>query len=272
MTTAFVLSGGSSLGAVQAGMAEVLIGAGIEPDLIVGCSVGALNGAWLASHPGKDGAASLRDLWLTIRRRDVFPFSPILFLRGLVGRADYMVSPAALARWLAVRAPFFALEQAPLPLHVVATDLQNGTPVVLSTGDAIEALLASSAIPGIFPPVEIDGRLLVDGAISANAPVSQAVALGADTVYLLPTVSDEEGVRPRSAPGVAFQAVTHVLGQASVGEVRANAGRCTLYVVPAPASAGVSPFDFRHSRQLMDLGHETTEAWLAARRPIPAAP
>jgi NTE family protein len=270
MTTAFVLSGGSSLGAVQTGMVEVLSAAGIEPDLIVGSSVGALNGAWLASHPGREGAELLRELWLSVRRRDVFPFSPLRIMNGVLGRADHTVSSAPLARWLSVRAPFFALEQAPLPLHVVATDLLTGTPVVLSSGDAIEALLASCAIPGVFPPVEIGGRLLVDGGISANSPVSQAVALGADTVYLLPTVSDEGGERPRSAPAVAFQAVSHVLGQASQAEVRANAGRCTLFVVPAPVAAGVSPFDFRHSLKLMDMARKTTLVWLRARRPVPA--
>jgi NTE family protein len=270
MTTAFVLSGGSSLGAVQAGMAEVLVAAGIQPDLIVGSSVGALNGAWLASHPGPAGVQLLRDVWLSVRRRDVFPLSPIRIVGGLTGRIDHTVSSAPLARWMAVRAPFFQLEQAAIPLHVVATDLLRGTPVVLSSGDAIEALLASAAIPGVFPPVEINGRLLVDGGLAANTPVSQAVALGADVVYLMPTVSDEPGGRPKGAPAVVFQSMAHLLGNASASEIRANASRCTLYVVPPPASIGVSPFDFRHSRELMDRGRERTEAWMASRRPVSA--
>lgn len=270
MTTAFVLAGGASLGAIQAGMADVLVAAGIQPDLVIGSSVGALNGAWLASHPGPEGAKFLCDVWLSVRRRDIFPVNPLQILRGLAGRTDHTVSSAPLARWLSVRAPFFQLEQAAVPLHVVATDLQAGTPVVLSSGDAIEALLASSAIPGVFPPVEIDGRLLVDGGLAANTPVSQAIDLGADVVYLLPTESEEPGVRPRSALGVTFQSIAHLHGHASVSEIRANASRCNLYVVPPPASLGVSPFDFRQSRQLMDLGRERTEEWIATRRPISA--
>jgi NTE family protein len=272
MTTAFVLAGGASLGAVQAGMVDVLAGAGIEPDLIIGSSVGALNGAWIASHPWPEGAQMLCEVWLSVQRRDVFPISPVRIVRGLAGRIDHTVSSAPLARWLSVRAPFFQLEQAAIPLHVVTTDLQNGTPVVLSTGDAIEALLASSAIPGVFPPVSINGRLLVDGGLAANTPVSQAVDLGADVVYLLPTVGPEgaDPPRPRSAPAVAFQSIIHLLGQASLSEVRANASRCRLYVVPPPASIGVSPFDFRHSRQLIDLARERTKAWIGSREPVPA--
>lgn len=270
MTTAFVLSGGSSLGAVQAGMVSVLIDAGIRPDLIVGTSVGALNGAWLASHPGPAGAQLLREVWLSVRRRDIFPCSPIRIVRGLTGRIDHTVSSAPLARWMAVRAPFFQLEQAPIPLHVLATDLLRGTPVVLSTGDAIEALLASAAIPGVFPPVEINGRLLVDGGLAANTPVSQAVDLGADVVYLMPTISEEPGGRPKGAPSVVFQSMAHLLGNASRSEVRANASRCTLYIVPPPRSIGVAPFDFRHSRELIDLGRESTTKWISSRQPVPA--
>src|ERR1700722_5581137 len=106
MTTAFVLAGGASLGAVQAGMAAVVLEAGIEPDLIVGSSVGALNGAWLASHPGPGGAALLREGGVSGGRGDILPFSPLGIIGGTVGRLDHTVSSAPLARWMSVRAPF----------------------------------------------------------------------------------------------------------------------------------------------------------------------
>lgn len=269
MTTAFVLPGGASLGSIQVGMAEVLIGAGIEPDLIVGTSVGALNGAWLASHLGPAGVNELRDVWLSVRRRDIFPFSPIQCLLGLSGRRDSFVSSAALARWLAVRAPFYQLEQALIPLHLMATDVQTGEPVMLSTGDVIDSLLASTAIPGVYPPVELHGRLLFDGGIAANTAISQAVALGADTVYVLPTAGSQPVSRPRTAAAVGFIAVAHLLGHASHSEVMLNAGRCTLYVVPPPPAAGVSPFDFRHSRELMDAAAASARAWMT--EPVPVA-
>jgi NTE family protein len=268
MTTAFVLPGGASLGAVQVGMAEALSEAGIRPDLIVGASAGALNGAWLAAHPGPNGVAELRELWCTVRRREIFPFSPLRIMLGLLGRKDHVVDAKHLTRWLAARAPLSRLERARIPLHVMATDLATGLPVMLSTGDALDALLASTAIPGIYPPVQLDGRLLVDGGIAADTPISQAVQLGADTVYVMPTVGIDASARPTSAPSVALQALAHVLGHASDNEITANAERCALYVIPALPTRDISPFDFRHSRALIDGALASTREWLTVAKPV----
>jgi NTE family protein len=268
MTTAFVLPGGGSLGALQVGMAEALIDAGIVPELLVGTSAGAVNAAWLAAHPDPAGVAELRRQWLSVRRQEVFPFSPLSIALGLLGRRDYVVKAAPLARWLSARLPFDRLEAAPVPLHVMATDLVTGAPVQLSSGDLIEALLASTALPGIFPPVRIDGRLLVDGGIAADTPITQAVDLGADTVYVLPTVSFSSDGQPSGAFDVALQAIAHLLGNASDSELQANAARCKLYVVPAAPTADLSPFNFRRTRELMDTAREMARQWLPISTPI----
>jgi len=268
MTCAFVLPGGASLGAVQVGMLEALLEAGITPDFIVGTSAGALNGCWLAGHPDVDGVAELRQLWKSVRRKDVFPLSPLGAVRALAGRRDHVVSAGRLERWLSERVPFQRLEDATVPLHVMATDLMTGEPVVLSTGDIVAALLASTAMPGIFPPVSIDGRLLVDGGVTSDTPVPEAVQLGADVIYVLPTVGVERGSRPRSAPGVALLALAHMLGHASDSEVAASAATTTVYVAPAPATGSISPFNFDHSEELMDTGFAATRAWLADPVPV----
>jgi NTE family protein len=272
MTTAFVLPGGGSLGALQVGMAEALIDAGIVPDLLVGTSAGAVNGAWLAAHPDPRGVAELRRQWVSVRRREVFPFSPLSVALGLSGRRDYVVKATSLARWLSARLPFARLEEASVPLHLMATDLVTGAPVRLSSGDLLEALLASTALPGIFPPVRVDGRLLVDGGVAADTPISQAVELGADTVYVLPTVSFSSDGQPRGAFGVALQAIAHLLGDASDSELQANAGRCELYVVPAAPTADLSPFNFNHTRELMDTGREMAQQWLPVAMPMQPVP
>jgi NTE family protein len=227
-----------------------------------------LNGAWLAAYPDRQGAAELRQLWLSVKRRDIFPLSPITLVRGLCGRRDYLVSSDGLKRWLAERVPYGRIEDATVPFHVMATDLLSGDAVRLSAGDLITALLASTAIPGVYPPVWLDGRLLVDGGIAADTPIGEAVGLGADTVYVLPTVGVETGRRPRGASGVALRAMAHVLGHASDSEVEANADRCRLYVVPAPPTSGISPFSFARSRQLVDTARAATEAWLQSARPV----
>jgi NTE family protein len=250
-------------------MAEALCEAGVRPDLIIGTSAGSLNGAWLAAHPGHEGLAKLRNMWLSVRRKDVFPVSPGRFVLGIAGRRDHLVSSDALRRWLEARVPVSRLEDVAIPFHVMATDLMTGGSVRLSTGTLIDALLASTAIPGVFPPVSLGDRLLVDGGISADTPVGEAVDLGADTVYVLPTVGvDDEARRPKGAAAVALQAMAHILGHASDSEIQANADRCNLYVVPAPPTSQLSPFSFAHTRTLIEEARSVTRDWLRTATPM----
>lgn len=189
-TTAFVLSGGASLGAVQVGMLQALADHEIVPDIIVGTSVGALNGAHLAGNPTAAGVAELTELWRPLRTRDIFPVRPRAALAGLFGHETALTSSRPLRRLLERHLRFERLEDAPVPLQVIATDVLTGAEVRLSTGPAIEAVLASAAIPGILPPVEIDGRTLIDGGVANHTPVSAALTLGADRVYVLASSHD----------------------------------------------------------------------------------
>jgi NTE family protein len=155
---AFVLSGGSSLGAIQAGMLRALYERGIAPELIVGTSVGAVNGAYIASRPPTpETAESLGDIWRSLRTFQIFPPSPATALLALVGRRDHLISSDRLSALLASCQQFARLEDAPIPFHVIATDVRNGRPRRLSRGDTLAAVLASAAIPGVYPPVSFDG-------------------------------------------------------------------------------------------------------------------
>jgi len=149
MRTAFVLSGGANLGAAQAGMLAALHEAGVVPDVVVGSSVGAVNGAWVA---GQQDLRRLGAVWRSLRRGDVFPTRPVSGLLGFLGARHHLVSDSGLRQLLRTYLRFERLEHAPVPLHVVATDVMTGEDVLLSTGDAVEAILASSAIPGVLPP------------------------------------------------------------------------------------------------------------------------
>src|SRR5437588_4911087 len=119
--TAFVLSGGASLGAAQAGMLRALYERGIVPDMLVGASAGALNAAFVASRPQHPATADeLARIWRSLRRRDIFPVSPIGAVRALAGRTDHLVDPARLRALSERHLDFDRLEHAPLPLHLVA--------------------------------------------------------------------------------------------------------------------------------------------------------
>lgn len=269
--TAFVFAGGGSLGAVEVGMLAALTAESIQPDLVVGTSVGAINGVWYAAHPGAEGVGTLTDLWTSLSRNDIFPIRPVRGLLGVLGLSDHLVPSTALRRLLRTHLSGITLENTPMPAHVGATDVLSGEEVLLSQGDAVDALMASTAIPAVFPPVSLGGRFLMDGGAVNNTPVSHAVALGAERVWVLPTGYACDLERPpRSALGMALQALTLLVNHRLALDVERYLGEIDLRVVPPLCPLTVSPGDFTRSRELIDAARESTERWLAAG--LPAQP
>ena len=263
MTTAFVLSGGGSLGSVQAGMLLALAERDIRPDLLVGTSVGAVNAAWLAGHPGLDGARTLGEVWRTVRRADVFPARPLLGLLGFAGRRDHLVSAGPLRALLRRHLTFDRIEQSPVPLNVVATDVTSGEEVVLAAGDVVDAVAASAAIPGVFPPVKLGGRVLVDGGVANDVPIAHAVERGATTVYVLPTgYACGLHTAPASALGVAMQSLPLLLQQNLVADIARFSQVVDLRVLPPLCPLAVAPIDFSHSAELIKRSHELSASRL----------
>ncbi|HYA44640.1 MAG TPA: patatin-like phospholipase family protein [Acidimicrobiales bacterium] len=269
-TTAWVLRGGAGFAAAQVGMARALMEAGCHPDMLYGTSAGALNAAWLAVDPTREGLAALASSWSMVRRGDIFPVRPVATVAGLLGLADCTFSSAPLARWLGAKLqPFLPrLEDAALPLCVIAADLETGEEVLLESGPSVPALLASCAMPGIFPPVRFGGRWLVDGSVVSDAPVGPAVMRGAGRVFVLPTVPTVAMARPRGALGVLLRSVSITLDHASAASIAAWASRCELYVLPAPTVPGSSAFSFDRSQDLVEAAYALTSAWIGKARPV----
>jgi NTE family protein len=263
MTVAFVLSGGGSLGAVQVGMLQALADHDVHPDLIIGTSVGALNGVFLAAQTTRAGIDVLSDIWRSLRRRDVFPMGPIQGALGYYGLRNWLVRPTSLEGLVREHIEFERLEDAPVPLHVVATDIVSGTEVLLSRGDTVASVLASAAIPGVFPPVEIDGHQLVDGGVADNTPLSHARALGATTVYVLPAgYACTLDHAPASALGVALQSLSILIGRGLAFDVERYDGSYELRVVPPLCPLNVTPTDFSRASELIERAYQSTVEWL----------
>lgn len=264
MTTAFVLTGGGSLGAVQVGMLQALAERGTGPDVLVGTSVGALNAAFVAGHGWNASSLDqLEQVWRSLRRKDVFPTRPHHQLFGALGHRPSLFSNRRLRRLIEEHQRFTRLENAPIPLHVIATNELDGTDVVLSSGDPVEAVLASAAIPGVFPPIERDGLILVDGGITNNAPISHAAALGCDHVVVLPTGYSCSLERPPATPlGHALHALTLLVQQRLALDIAYYAERLDLCVVPPLCPLSISPADFRYSGGLIDRARRTAGEWL----------
>lgn len=256
-TTAFVLSGGASLGAIQVGMLRALYERRLSPDLIVGSSVGSVNGAYIASRPQTPATAhELAAVWASLSRGEVFPLNPITGLLGFFGSRDHLVPDGNLRELIREHLGFDRLEQASIPLHVIGTDAISGRELRLSEGDAIEAVMASVALPGVFPPVSWQGRELIDGGVANNAPISHAIELGAERVYVLPTGSAcDLAEPPRGALGMLLHAMSLLVMRRLLVEIELLRDRCELIVLPPPCPLSVSPMDFGHAEELMGLGY-----------------
>ena len=267
MTEAFALSGGGNLGAMQAGGMRALVEGGIEPDLLVGSSIGALNAAFCATHPGLDGCRTLQSAWSDLRRKNVFRFELSRAIAGFLGLRDHLVATKRLEQviheWLGIE----RIEESDVPFAAVATDALTGEIVAMTSGEVASALLASSAIPGIFPPVRRDGRWLVDGSLSAGCPAAEALDLGADVVYAFMTTTAPRRRPPRGAVAAAMSSVSLVTAKMQASRLdeaarRAEARGGAVHRVPSPFPDAPSPFDFAQGAALSTSGYRCAAEWL----------
>jgi NTE family protein len=283
VSVCFVMSGGASLGAIQAGMLQALYERDIAPDVIVATSVGAVNGAYIASRPPTpETAQALAEIWRGVRRQEVFPFNPATALVGITGRRNYLVPNGPLRRLIDGHLEFERLEQAPVSFHVVAVDLFTGRERRLFRGSAVDAVLASTAIPGVFSPVEWEDTELIDGGVANNTPISHALELGCNQIYVLPTgTACAFPEAPHGALGMAIHAMSQLLQHRLSADIEALAGDPRLTVLPPPCPITVQPTDFSRADELIDDAYmhacETLDSPRRARpalarlHPVPAA-
>jgi NTE family protein len=232
---------------------------------VAGASVGAINAAFYAGCPDAEGVDRLATIWRRIRRADVFPMSLLQGLSGFLGSRTSLIDPAPLRELLVRELPYERLEEARVPCHIVASNVLDGSEVVLSSGPVSEALLASAAIPGVFPPVELDGKHLIDGGISSNTPLSTAIGLGAKRVVVLPTGFACALTKPPSgALAVALHALTLLIARQLVVDVLRWREKIEIRVVPPLCPVESSPYDFSASRSLIERALTSTRAWLAS--------
>jgi len=260
--TAFVLAGGGSLGAIQVGMMHALVKHGVTADMVVGSSVGAINGAYYAGDPTLKGVLQLETIWRGLHRHDVFPVSWRALL-GFLWRRDFLVSHDGIRKLIEDHLPFRNLQDARLPLHIVTTDILSGDSVVLSEGSAAEAIVASTAIPGAFAPIHYRNFYLADGAISSNTPIRVAVRKGATRLIIMPTGhACAAQAPPVGAVANALQALTLLIARQLVSELEGLDPGIEYYVVPPLCPLVGSPYDFSQTAEHIERAIKSTEAWL----------
>lgn len=261
--TAFVFAGGGSLGAIQVGALAELVRAGIRPDFVVGASVGALNACFYAAEPSTEGVASLESVWRALKRRDVFPLT-LRSALGVFGESGSLFESQGLRHLIERRLPLKNLEDARLPVSVVATNL-NGDLIAFSRGAAVDALLASAAIPIAFPAVRIGEECLMDAAIAGNTPLLTAVNMGATRIFVLQTGYACALSKPPKGPiAPGFHALTLLIANQMARDLLLVEGKADVHVTPQLCPLDVSPFNFDHSADLIARAGEATRDWIGA--------
>jgi NTE family protein len=268
---AFVLGGGGVLGAHEVGMLRALCEAGIQPDAVVGTSVGALNGALIAAGFSPDAITHLTNLWMDIAENSVFGGSMLSRMGTLVRSRTHLHSNDPLRKLLEAHLPVTLIEELAVPFQCVAASIERAAAHWFTAGPIVDAVLASAAVPGLLPPVEIDGEHFFDGGLVHSIPVGRAVSLGARTVYVLQVGRVEEPLTPPSTPlQVGLIAFEIARRHRFMEEMRHLPSEVTVHVLPTgdpPKSGDLAQQlryrDFSAVRARIEQAYEASAAYLA---------
>jgi len=264
MTTAYVLAGGGNLGAVQAGMLVELVTQGVRPDLIVGVSAGAINGAFFASDPTPTMTNRIAAIWGRMTTHQALGLGWRSAL-GVLGWRDPVASPDGLRQILDGDLPAREFRNLAIPLHVVCADRITGSDVVLSEGSLTGAILASTAIPGVFPAVQVGEHWLVDGGVAANTPIATAVRLGAQRLIVLPTGFACAEKRVSRKP---FAQAMHAISLLTARQLHQDFDRyssaAAIHIAPSFCPIEYSSYDYSHGADLVARGRASTRRWIDA--------
>jgi NTE family protein len=265
---AFVLGGGGVLGATQVGMLRALLEAGHRPSMVVGTSVGALNGAAIAADPTPSGVDVLAGLWNSLSDSGMFAGSLLSRASTLARHRTHLHSSEPLRRLVTDRLPE-RIEDLAVPFQCVAASIEQAAAHWFSSGSLADAVLASCAVPGLLPPVEIDGEHFLDGGLVHSIPVGRALALGATEIYVLHVGRIERPLTaPRSPWDVGLISFEIARRHRFVEEMAALPPTVRAYVLPSGEdSTPLISLRYRsHSdvAQRIDRGYQATAGYLAA--------
>ncbi|MBI1747521.1 MAG: patatin-like phospholipase family protein [Acidobacteria bacterium] len=246
-----VLSGGGSRGAMEAGFYRALVEVGVKIDRVIGASVGAVNGAFIAAGASPE---RLWRLWEGISFGDLFTFNwPLLWPR----RAESsFYTNKRFRHFLEEHLPVYRFEDLRIPLVIVSTDLQKGESMPITQGNLIEAVLASTAIPGLLPPVLYDGRQLVDGGLVDNLPIDLAMEEDADMILAMRCGCEKKipGMI-RGIPSILSRSFEIAFDARYRRQPLTCPGAASLVVLAPCVDIDVGFLDFTHSRELLELAY-----------------
>jgi len=272
---AIVLSGGGNHGAVQVGMLRALLEHDVAPELVLGCSIGALNGAAFAQDPTVGGVDRLEELWRGLGEEGLLPSGWIPNAVALARKGESIHTNDRLRGFLHGLLRVDSFEALAVPFQCVATDVVGVREAWFSTGPLIEPILASAALPAVLPAVEIHGVRYLDGAIVNDVPISRAVELGASTIYVLHCGTvDRPRPEPKRPLDVAIQSYWIARHHRFKRDLESLPSGVEAIVLPIGQTRTLRFNDFTQSGEMIDAAYTATDRFLDAavdeRAPLPA--
>lgn len=264
--TAFIFSGGGSLGAVQVGMLRALVEARIEPDLIIGCSAGAINGAGFAAEPSVRGVARLERIWRRLADGSpaLMPTSRIPIAVQLARKGESVHDPEALEGLLTDELPAAYFDELRVPFQCVATDLDRAAEHWFTEGPLVPALMASASLPAVYPAHVYQGRTFIDGGVLNEVHTERAIQLGASELYILHVghLDDRptEVQRPFDSALRAYWTARRWRLERNLSQVPPH---CTLHRLPAGTTPRLKFDDFTQGPALAEIAYAQTAHYLA---------
>lgn len=242
-------------------MLKALLERDIVPDVLVGTSAGACNAVVIATMPNLAGVERLAESWTSLRGDEVFPGGRLSRAWNLLTRDDHLFDNDGLRAIIVKGGTPATFDELRVPLRVVACDLDSGEEVVFAAGPLEPALLASAALPGLFPPIRHDGRLLVDGAVVNTVPLSHALAGPVDRVYVLNIAGELLQRSLRSPIDVAIRAFAISRKQRFEVELRSVPESIEVVVLEGPLDDR-EVTDFSDPQKLIDQSYRIAERTL----------
>ncbi|MCB0918577.1 MAG: patatin-like phospholipase family protein [Actinobacteria bacterium] len=257
--TIFVFGGGGSRGAAHAGTMRALTEAGVYPDAVIGTSVGSISAAVAAEYPG--GAADkLLAVWREIQKKDAFPGNPVDIMTTLRRSRRYLYSSEALRTTLRKYLSAVRIEDLALPYGAVTTDYRRATAKLLRSGSLVNAIVASAAIPTVYPMVEIDNEMLCDGGVVANVPALEALSFQPASMVVLDCIGPVNAI-DNGIVDIAMGAASIMMHKQRVADLTQAAKDVPVVYMPPPSSVG-SVFDFSHTDELIEDTYSTGREFL----------
>jgi len=270
--TAFVLGGGGLLGAAEVGMLHALDEAGIHADVVLGTSIGAINGAVFAAHPGPQAVARLEHLWTSEATTAVFGSSAWQRV-GTMARSWTHTHPVEpLRQMLTEQVGAEMIEDLSLPFQCVAASIERAAEHWFTEGPLVQALLATSAVPGLLPPAKVGNEHFFDGGLVHSIPLGRAVALGARTIYVMQVGRIERPLEPPTRPwevaAVSFEIARRHRFAAELASVPSDVD---VHVLPTgdpepPRYGDTSALKYRDTSRVaarIELAYAATAEYLA---------